>query len=685
MSLDHEQSIVDQQMTSLTHEADIANLTSVLDQSLSIIEDPSEAGNSFQLNFVKKTPVSIEWEVSQKMELIESVSTDEPPYPNISRDIRDRIRREIEMLEQIAERLTRNFERERNIRAKETPEQTFERQTVQAQLQRERRANETNDVKDAERQKNKSANETPAQCAERLQKNRDYYARQKENETPQQRMDRLGLNYEQRREQRHNLATHMLWSIPRHTVVVTDDQGELNNVCEFCKAPFWNGERNSAGIYTKCCERNKIMVPQFDRIHPTLDRWTNAAIRTGRDLVDSNDFLTNIRQYNSLFAMCTVISNFDPQDLDNRGNDQRRLNARRNFRLPFLYKVHGAMYYRMQPMFNGPNGVMRTRAAQYLMMDSDRSIFDHMRRNWAQDHGDVSEKVIQLLNEMLRQSNSLVQLFRNNREILAYQNARDPMRIGMWMTRFVPGNTNVPINAKGRRQIIDAAVNGEVAAVFNDQDGLPADGIIMYAEARQQQLNLINIVPQTVNNHMQSIDMRSPNCDPLCFPLLFPYGEAGYDERYEHNQAVHPRDGLPNEIFRMSKLFQEYIVSAWMKIEKNNLQFLRTHQNQLRILDYQGVMERLNQPNFNPNEPIDQSDEEHENENYEVQLNRPDNINRESVSNDEDAVNVALNEAENNVNANGNNENNNTDVNGVNLNNVPDDDVNQLNNPVVYD
>ncbi|RMZ93113.1 G-box-binding factor isoform X2, partial [Brachionus plicatilis] len=264
----------------------------------SIIEDPSEAGNSFQLNVEgndsvtpkpkrrgrpagsknkKKTPVSIEWEVSQsrvmrirtndpigpsnrvgrnlgdQLELIESVSTDEPPNPNISRAIRDRIRREIETPEQIADRLTRNFERERNIRAKETPEQTLERQPVQAQLQRERRANETNDVlnvrlnneassirirranetpvqtanrkrKDAERQKNKRANETPAQRAERLQKNRDYYARQKANETPQQRMDRLGLNHEQRREQRHNLATHMLWSIPRHTVVVTDDQ-----------------------------------------------------------------------------------------------------------------------------------------------------------------------------------------------------------------------------------------------------------------------------------------------------------------------------------------------------------------------------------------------------------------------------------------------------------------------------
>ncbi|RNA09887.1 DEAD-box ATP-dependent RNA helicase 42-like [Brachionus plicatilis] len=559
MSLSHEQPIIDQHMTSLTHEADIANLTSELDQSLSIIEDTSEAGNSIQLNVAGndsvtpkprrnltdqllqlhndtmqdlnitramekrilreiETPEQTQVQLQEQLDQIDNVSTEEPPNLNISSATRFRIRREIETPEQTQQRQINDAQSHREQRANETPEQTLERQTLDSQLHRERKANETsaelnvrlnsdaardrsrkgNETpeqkadrlqKAAERDRKKRENETPEQRAKRLQKNKDNYAKNKVVETERERMDRLGLNFQRKRQQQHTLLTHMLWSILRQTIEEVDDQSELINVCEFCGALYWS-------------------VPQLDRIHPLIDLWTNAAIRIGVDLVNSVDFFANIRQYNSLFGMCAVKSNFDPQDLDNGANDQRRFNARGQYQLPYLFKCSGAMYYRMPPMYNGPVGVLRTRAAQYLMMDSDRAMLDSMLTNWAQNHGEGSEEVIGLLYDMLK-------------EILAQQNARDPLKIGLWMIRFVPRNENVPINAKGRRQIVDTAVNGEVAVVFNDQDGLPDDGFIMYAVAREQGLNLINIVPQTINNHMQSIDMRNPNCDPLCFPLLF--------------------------------------------------------------------------------------------------------------------------------------------------------------------
>ncbi|RNA09892.1 Protein F59H6.5 [Brachionus plicatilis] len=420
MSLSHEQPIIDQHMTSLTHEAEVANLTTELDQSLSFIENQSEAGNSLELNVEgndsvtpkprrrerpigsknkKTTPDTIEWEVGQsrvkrirtndpvstpnrtrrnltdqllklhndtmqdlnitramqkricrvietpeqtqvqlqeQLDQIDSVSTEEPPNPNVTRAIRDKIRREIETPEQKADRLQ----------------------------------------KAAERDRKKRENETPEQRAIRLQKNKDYYAKNKVVETEQERMDWLGLNVQRKRQQQHTLPTHMLWSILRQTIEEGDNQGELINVCEFCGALYWSGEVNSAGVYTKCCERDKIRVPQLDRIHPLIDLWTNTAIRFGVDLVNSVDFFANIRQYNSMFGMCADKSNFDPQDLDNGANDQRRFNARGQYRLPYLFKCSGAMYYRMPPMYNGPVGVLRTRAAQYLMMDSDRAMLD---------------------------------------------------------------------------------------------------------------------------------------------------------------------------------------------------------------------------------------------------------------------------------------------------------------------
>ena len=183
-------------------------------------------------------------------------------------------------------------------------------------------------------------------------------------------MDRLSLINERRRERRINRPTYMEWNIPRQVVVDTDDQGQLELYCEFCGALYWAKEVNSAGCYSKCCQRNKIVIPILDRIHPNLEMLINR--------INPN------RQYNSLFGMAAVKSNFDPEDLDNQNNDLRRFNERHNNRIPYFYKVHGSVYYRILPMFNGPNGNLNLRAAQYLMLDTDRAVIDHMVQNWDQ-------------------------------------------------------------------------------------------------------------------------------------------------------------------------------------------------------------------------------------------------------------------------------------------------------------
>ncbi|RNA01092.1 DNA repair and recombination mitochondrial, partial [Brachionus plicatilis] len=80
----------------------------------------------------------------------------------------------------------------------------------------------------------------------------------------------------------------------------------------------------------------------------------------------------------------------------------------------------------------------------------------------------------------------------------------------------------------------------------------------------------------------------------------------------------------------------------------------------------------------------DQPDTEQANDDYDVQLNRPNNANDNIDTEDEMAANLDINNIQNDLNNNNTVDNNeNTDVDGVNLDNVPDDDVNQLNNQVV--
>lgn len=67
-----------------------------------------------------------------------------------------------------------------------------------------------------------------------------------------------------------------------------------------------------------------------------------------------------------------------------------------------------------------------------------------------------------------------------------------------------PGRLNVP-------------TVGEIAAIFLDSnDGQPPKDI-----------DVVVYPKHFPNRNMHRISHLSANCDPLCYPLLFPYGEPG--------------------------------------------------------------------------------------------------------------------------------------------------------------
>ena len=42
-----------------------------------------------------------------------------------------------------------------------------------------------------------------------------------------------------------------------------------------------------------------------------------------------------------------------------------------------------------------------------------------------------------------------------------------------------------------------------------------------------------------------------------------------------------------------SKLFQQYMVYSWVKTEQNRLNYIRTHQTELRLDSLQGLMDYM--------------------------------------------------------------------------------------------
>ena len=220
------------------------------------------------------------------------------------------------------------------------------------------------------------------------------------------------------------------------------------------------------------------------------------------DLNYKKHFLENIRQYNHLLAFAGIKTQFDPQNYDNKFNNRR----------PFLYKCHGAMYFNVPPMFNAHDDEHPPQTAQFYMMDSTTANLQRTKA-WHNDNGLINRHVLELLEKMIYDVNPICKLFKSHREELKAQLQINPTECCFWLQRettILRGDSSV-----ARQAILNAdVVGGEIAAVFKDTNsGVPPEGI------------KVAIYPR--KGHRQLLHICDPNVDPMCFPLLFPFGEAG--------------------------------------------------------------------------------------------------------------------------------------------------------------
>ena len=109
-------------------------------------------------------------------------------------------------------------------------------------------------------------------------------------------------------------------------------------------------------------------------------------------------------------------------------------------------------------------------------------------------------------------------------------------------------------------------------------------------------------------NNLMTINTEHPMYDPLMYVLMFPYGDKGYElgiytskgrrqkvtaMRYYRYRLMPHSGNTFNTIHRMGKLFQQYIVDMYAKIEWERLQYIRYHQRELRADVYQGLADAI--------------------------------------------------------------------------------------------
>ena len=167
--------------------------------------------------------------------------------------------------------------------------------------------------------------------------------------------------------------------------------------------------------------------------------------------------------------------------------------------------------------------------------------------------------------------------------------------------------SNVPMNVDGDpRTFIDpnestgpVCISTEVGAIIDTRNS--EDGQYKH-----------DIVIKKIGEGVKSVDSQHRMKEPLMYPLLFPYGSQGFGWNvYKQQRESKRRDGstyhksvtghqyLKRRLFRQDnehdmylrhgRLTQEWILSSYLQVEKNNLDFLRHNQDKLKAGQYKEV------------------------------------------------------------------------------------------------
>jgi len=133
----------------------------------------------------------------------------------------------------------------------------------------------------------------------------------------------------------------------------------------------------------------------------------------------------------------------------------------------------------------------------------------------------------------------------------------------------------------------------EVAAIIVSDDAESDIALPSYAAIRLH------------GNQLTHIDIQGGHVDGMVYPLLFPYGDRSYNRWMKlkngrkltmlqyYAYRLSQQSGVFNPIVHAGKLFHQFLVDAYVKIESYRLDFIRHNQQTLRVDTYKGVQDYL--------------------------------------------------------------------------------------------
>lgn len=314
--------------------------------------------------------------------------------------------------------------------------------------------------------------------------------------------------------------------------------GPMNKFCVSCHAARFNCE--PPGI---CCGNGKIQLPP----HPEPPTYLSSL------LSDNEHFLSNIRKYNSIFQMtsfaCTArqLPGWNP-----------------------TFTVQGQIFHNIGSMFPATDNVHKFLQIYFI----DNRIQELNTRMAITN--DLRANIVEGLSDMLQEHNSYVRSFKTAAEIL--QKEQDPN------LAIVIHEERRPRNEHSRR--FNVPIAEEVAILMPNEPTAHRDIVIRQREGP-----------------LKHISELHRSYDPLQYPLLFPHGTDGYNIYMSSAQgkkvtqmqyySYHIMCRQTNHLLQCRRLFQQFIVDVYCKIETERLLFLRREQKTLRAESYSNLQDSL--------------------------------------------------------------------------------------------
>ena len=353
--------------------------------------------------------------------------------------------------------------------------------------------------------------------------------------------------------------------------------GPMNSVCFFCKALHFAGEKSWDGKFSSCCNKGSVQLQSPSENYPHL----LTELIMGNH-VHSKNFIDNVRQYNNALAFAAFVCKPNIR----HGRDQG----------PYVFTLHGQAYHNTYPLYPNESRFSPIYSQLYIV---DVQEATQTRLNFRQNTHCVAE-LMRLLDNLLREVNPFARAYKYMGEVVqeeisaALQSGRQVQQMSMVFHH----------DAQQDQRRYNIGSVDEIAVVFKNSDGMPP-AVSCVGNLR---------IPQNGRSAIR-IKQTSPMCDPMTYPLLFPNGNLGWHFNIEqittrtrgasgkarrvtlkmyYSYLLSVRQNDLNVLLRFSKLTQQFIVDAYVKIEGNNLDFIRDHQTQLRVDSYVGLHDFIN-------------------------------------------------------------------------------------------